>query len=85
MVFSPALYNDLYVKTTLNLVTLVFQETGDKTKKTSVHCGLYNARAVTNDILQILHHLYYNTFQMTQVVFAKYESEIFSFLTIMVL
>ena len=35
MVFSPALYNDLYVKTTLNLVTLVFQETGDKTKKTA--------------------------------------------------
>ena len=36
----PALYNDLCVKTTLNLVTLVFQETGDKTKKNSVHCGV---------------------------------------------
>ena len=35
-----ALYNDLCIKTTLNLVTLVFQETGDETKKTSVHCGV---------------------------------------------
>ena len=37
---APALYNDLCVKTTLNLVTLVFQETGDKTKKPSVNCGV---------------------------------------------
>ena len=45
----PALSNDLCVKTTLNLVTLVFQETGDKTKKQrALWC--YNARAVTNHI-----------------------------------
>ena len=31
----PALYNDLCVKTTLNSVTLVFQETKDKTKMTA--------------------------------------------------
>ena len=36
----PALYNDLRVETTLNLVTLFFQETGDKTKKNSVHYGV---------------------------------------------
>ena len=45
----PALYNDFCVKTTLDLVTLVFQETGDKTKKQrALWC--YNARAVTNHI-----------------------------------
>ena len=46
----PALYNDLCVKTTLNLVTLVFQETGDKTKKKQRALWCYNARAVTNHI-----------------------------------
>ena len=45
----PALSNDLCVKTTLNLVTLVFQETEDKPKKQrALWC--YNARAVTNHI-----------------------------------
>ena len=38
--FFAALYNNLCIKTKLNLVTLVSQETGDKTKKYSVHCGV---------------------------------------------
>ena len=46
--FFPALYNNLCVKTTLNLVTLVSQETGDKKKQRALWC--YNARSVANHI-----------------------------------
>ena len=40
MPFIPALYYYFCIKTTLNLLTLVSQETGDKTKKTQLHCGV---------------------------------------------
>ena len=48
MLFFPVLYNNLCVKTTLNLITLVSQETGDKKKQRALWC--YNARSVTNNI-----------------------------------
>ena len=52
--FFPELYNNLYTKTTLNLVTLVShsQEIGDKKKQRALWC--YNARSVTNHIADFL-------------------------------
>ena len=44
----PCMYNNMCVKTTLNLITLVSQETGDKKKQRALWC--YNARSVTNRI-----------------------------------
>ena len=49
--FFPALYNNLCTKTTLNVVTLLSQETGDKNKR-ALWC--YNARSVINHIAEFL-------------------------------
>ena len=56
--FFPALYNNLYTKTTLNVVTLVSHSQETEDKKNSVHCGVI-MHAQEPITLQIFYFLYF--------------------------